>query len=346
MTKGYAAHTADTPLGPFEFTRRAVGPTDVVIQILYCGVCHSDIHTARNEWHGTKYPVVPGHEIVGKVTQVGAQVTQFSVGEMVGVGCMVDSCRQCIGCAEGLEQYCEQGATYTYNSPDKHMQSRTYGGYSDSIVVDENFVLRIPSSLDLKAVAPLLCAGITLYSPLRHWHVTHGTQVGIIGLGGLGHMGVKLARAMGATVTMITTSPQKAQDAIHLGAHDVLISTDRSAMETHANRFDLLLNTIPHTHDVDRYLPLLKRDATIVMLGALEPMTSGFNSGELICRRKTIAGSIIGGIRETQEMLDFCSQHQVIPDVEMIAMTEINTAYERMLKNDVRYRFVIDMSTL
>ena len=346
MTKGYAAHSATDKLVPFEFKRRSVGADDVSIQILYSGICHSDIHVVRNEWKNSIYPVVPGHEIIGKVTAVGGNVKKFKVGDTVGVGCMVGSCKHCAGCDEGCEQYCENGMTLTYNSPEKETDGVTYGGYSDSIVVNQEFVLRVPASLDIKAAAPLLCAGITTYSPLRHWKVGKNSRVGVVGLGGLGHMAVKLAHAMGANVTMITTSVKKEADARRLGADNVLISTDPAAMKKHADTFDFILNTIPQTHDVNPYIGLLKRDGTMVMVGAVEPIQTGFDCAQMILKRKTIAGSVIGGIKETQEMLDFCAQHNVLPDIEMIPAQKINEAYERMIKNDVKYRFVIDMATL
>lgn len=346
MTKGYAAHSATDKLVPFEFNRRAVGANDVDIKILYSGICHSDIHIARNEWNSTTYPVVPGHEIIGQVIRIGANVSKFQVGDFVGVGCLVGSCGDCAGCHEGYEQYCEKGMIFTYNSPEKETKGMTYGGYSESIVVNEQFVLKIPANLDIKSAAPLLCAGITTYSPLRHWKVGKDSRVGIVGLGGLGHMAVKLARALGAHVTMITTSASKEADAKRLGAHEVLLSTDAASMSSHKNSFDFILNTIPRTHDINPYLALLKRDGTMVMVGPIEPIASGFDCGQLIRNRKTIAGSLIGGIKETQEMLDFCAKHQVLPDIEMIPANKINEAYERMLKNDVKYRFVIDMGTI
>lgn len=344
--KGYAAQSATTPLVPFEFKRRDTGSDDVRIRILYCGICHSDIHMARNEWHNTIYPVVPGHEIIGQVTEVGKNVKKFKVGDHVGVGCLVGSCGNCAGCDEGCEQYCENGMVLTYNGPEKQTNGVTYGGYSDSIVVDQAFVLSIPAGLDIKSAAPLLCAGITTYSPLRHWKIGKDSRIGVVGLGGLGHMAVKLAHAMGAHVTMITTSPKKSADAKKLGANDVLISTDADAMQKHANSFDFIINTIPRTHDVNTYLALLKRDGTMVMVGAIEPVQTGFDCGHMILRRKSIAGSVIGGIKETQEMLDFCAKHNVLPEVEMIPMQKVNEAYDRTLKSDVKYRFVIDMATL
>lgn len=346
MTKGYAAHSKDSSLVPFEFNRRPVGPEDVDIKILYAGICHSDIHIARNEWKSSTYPVVPGHEIVGKVVKVGENVKKFKVGDVVGVGCMVGSCGSCSGCEEGHQQYCDKGATFTYNSPEKETGGMTYGGYSESIVVNQDFVLKIPDGMDIKAAAPLLCAGITTYSPLVHWRVGKGSRIGVVGLGGLGHMAVKIAHAMGAHVTMITTSVSKEADAKRLGADEILLSSNAEAMKKGANSFDFILNTIPRTHDVNPYLGLLKRDGTMVMVGAVEQIKSGFDCAHMIFRRKSIAGSLIGGVKETQEMLDFCGKHNVLPDVEMIPVNKINEAYERMLLNDVKYRFVIDMSTL
>src|SRR5579885_2438941 len=344
--KGYAAKSETSPLEPFAFERRMPGSQDVQIEILYCGICHSDLHMARNEWQVTVYPVVPGHEIVGKVVKVGDQVKKFKEGDIVAVGCLVDSCRHCHGCQDGLEQYCETGFTLTYNSPEKETGGMTYGGYSDSIVVSQDFVLKVPGSLDIKAVAPLLCAGITTYSPLRHWKVKKGDKVGVFGLGGLAHMAVKMAHALGATVTMITTSPDKEKDARRLGASDVLISTNKDMMDKFANHFDLIINTIPRTHDINPNLELLNRAATMVIVGAVEMLQSGLDTRQLLFKRKSVAGSVIGGIRETQEMLDFCAEHNVLPDVEMIPIQKINEAYERMLKNDVKYRFVIDMASL
>lgn len=348
MNKGYAAHSADAELVPFEFERRAVGEHDVNIEILYSGICHSDIHNVRGEWKFSKtlYPIVPGHEILGKVVEVGSAVKKFKKGDTVGVGCIVDSCRECNSCERNLENYCEKGAMLTYNSPEPQTGGHTFGGYSDHIVVNEDFVLSVPDSLDIKAAAPLLCAGITMYSPLKNWGVTKGSKVGIIGLGGLGHMGVKLAHAMGAEVTMITTSPSKEQDAKHLGADHVLISTDAAAMRKYAGKFDVIINTIPRKHDLNPYIELLALDGKMVMVGALEEIDIPVDIAPMIFRRRTIAGSVIGGIKETQEMLDFCGEHNVLPDVEMIKPDQINEAFERMLKNDVKYRFVIDMSAL
>jgi alcohol dehydrogenase (NADP+) len=342
---GYAASSAETPLAPFTFDRRDPGPNDVEIKILFCGVCHSDLHTVRNEWQNTLYPCVPGHEIVGEVTRVGKDVTTFKPGDMAGVGCMVDSCRNCESCREGLEQYCIPGFTGTYNGPDKATGKHTFGGYSSHIVVDSHFVLRVPPNLDLAAVAPLLCAGITTYSPLRHWKIGKGQKVGIAGLGGLGHMGVKLAHAMGARVVVLTTSPSKEADARRLGADEVLITRDLAALAKHAESFDFILDTIAADHDVNSYIGLMKRDATLVQVGAPEkPLAVHVFS--VIWRRRNFAGSLIGGIAETQEMLDFCGKHGITADIEMIRMDAIETAYERMRKSDVKYRFVIDMSTL
>ncbi len=346
--KGYAAETATAPLAPFTFDRREPGPNDVAIDILYCGICHSDIHTARNEWHNTIYPTVPGHEIVGRVTKVGAKVTKFKAGDLTGIGCIVDSCRTCASCREGLENYCDNGFTLTYNGNIYGMGdgSNTYGGYSDHIVVDENYVLKVSEKLDLKAVAPLLCAGITTYSPLRHWGIGKGDKVGVIGLGGLGHMGIKLAAAMGAEVTMITRSKDKEQDAKKLGASAVLLSTDAKAMEAAAGTFDFLLNTIPMGHDIDPYTNLLKRDGAHVLVGCIEPLSTAPNIGPMVIRRRTLAGSVIGGIPETQEMLDFCAEHNIVADVEVIPVQDINKAFDRVVKSDVKYRFVLDMKTI
>jgi len=345
-TRGYAAQSATSPLTPFDFERREPGPHDVQIEILYCGICHTDLHQVRNDWSGSMYPMVPGHEIVGRVTRVGAKVTKFKVDDFAGVGCMVDSCRRCAACEEGLEQYCAETPTWSYNSKERGTGEMTYGGYSERIVTEERFVVKIPGKLDMKAVAPLLCAGITTYSPLRHWEVDEGTRVGIIGLGGLGHMGVKLAKAFGAEVVMITTSTAKGQDAVRLGADEVLISKDSGAMAKHASSFDFLLNTIPNPHDVNPYLGLLKRDATMVLVGALTALEPPLIGANLIASRKTLAGSVIGGMPETQEMIDFCAAHDIVSDVEVIPMHAVNEAYERLLKNDVRYRFVIDMASL
>ncbi|WP_175947028.1 NAD(P)-dependent alcohol dehydrogenase [Burkholderia pyrrocinia] len=345
-TYAYAATDSQSPLAPFEFQRRALRDLDVQIDVLYCGVCHSDLHQARNEWRNTIYPVVPGHEIVGRVTATGSQVSRFKVGELVGVGCLVDSCRTCPSCADGLEQYCENGFVGTYNGQDRVTGDVTYGGYSTQLVVDEAFVLRVPETLDPAGAAPLLCAGITTYSPLRQWNVGPGKKVGIVGLGGLGHMGVKLARAMGAHVVLFTTSPSKIDDGKRVGAHEVVISKDEAQMNAHLNSFDFILNTVAAQHDLNPFLNLLKRDGTMTLVGAPEhdhPSPQVFN---LIFKRRRLAGSLIGGIAETQEMLDFCAQHGITSDIETIPMQQINTAYERMLKSDVKYRFVVDMASI
>ena len=346
-TQGYAATSADKPLQPFRFSRRSPGPSDVQIEILYCGVCHSDLHTARNEWKGTTFPVVPGHEIVGRVAAVGKDVTKFKEGDLAAVGCLVDSCRICPDCRDGLEQYCETGKVFTYNSPDKHLPGQlTYGGYSARIVVDHDFVLRVPGNLDLKGVGPLLCAGITTYSPLRHWKVGKGQKVGVVGLGGLGHMGVKFAHAFGAHTVLFTTSPGKADDARRLGADEVVVSKDPDEMKAHTNSFDFILNTVAASHNLDAFTALLKRDATMVLVGVPEHPHPSPSVGALIFRRRSVAGSLIGGIPETQEMLDFCGERGIVSDVEVIPIQAINAAYERMLRSDVKYRFVIDMATL
>ena len=345
-TIGYAAPSAEGALAPFSFQRRELLAEDVRIDILFCGVCHSDLHTARSEWGPTTYPCVPGHEIVGRVAEVGAEVRRFKAGDLVGVGCMVDGCNHCPSCAEGLEQYCETGFTGTYDAPDPHTGGVTYGGYSKAIVVTERFVLRMPEGLDPAAAAPLLCAGITTWSPLRHWGAGPGKKVGVVGLGGLGHMGLKLARALGAQVVLFTTSPDKRADALAMGAHEVVISKDAEQMAAHQKSFDLIIDTVSAAHDLDAYLTMLKRDGTMVLLGAPatpHPSPAVFN---LIMGRRSLAGSLIGGIAETQEMLDFCGEHGITCDIETIAMHEINTAYERMLKSDVKYRFVIDMASL
>jgi alcohol dehydrogenase (NADP+) len=344
-TIGYGANSAQSPLAPFSFERREPGPRDIQIEILYCGVCHSDLHTVRNEWQNTIYPCVPGHEIVGRVTAVGNQVKTFKAGDVAAVGCMVDSCRSCASCRDGLEQYCEVGFVGTYNGEDKHLGGVTYGGYSDKIVVDQDFVLRVPANLDLAATSPLLCAGITTYSPLRHWKVGKGQRVGIVGLGGLGHMGIKLAHAMGAEVVLFTTSPNKKEDAQRLGANEVVVSKNQNEMERQLNRFDFILDTVSAPHNVDAFLQLLKRDGTLCMVGASpEPFPVPVFS--LIMKRRQFAGSLIGGIAETQEMLDFCGKHGITSDIEIIPIQQINQAYERMLKSDVKYRFVIDMASL
>ncbi len=343
---GYAAQSAASPLAPFRFERREPGPRDVQIEIQYCGVCHSDLHSVRNEWHGTVYPIVPGHEITGRVTKVGNEVKGFKAGDLAGVGCLVDSCRTCAGCRENLEQYCDTGFTLTYNSPDPHTGGVTYGGYSSQIVVDQHFVLRIPEKLDPAGAAPLLCAGITTYSPLRHWEVGRGQKVAIVGLGGLGHMGVKFARAFGAEVVLFTTSPGKTEDAKRLGAHEVVISRDPAAMAARANGFDFILNTVAASHNLDPFINLLKRDGTMCLVGAPDQPHPSPSVTGLIFRRRGLAGSLIGGLKETQEMLDFCAKHDIVSDIELIPIQGINQAYERMLKSDVKYRFVIEMASL
>jgi len=344
-TRAFGSTAAEKLLERLDIQRRALTDHDVEIEILYCGICHSDLHSARNEWQGTTYPIVPGHEIVGRITKVGSAVSKFKVGELAGVGCMVDSCRTCEHCHDGLEQYCENGKTNTFNSPDKHLGGQTYGGYSESIVVDENFVLRIPENLSLAATAPLLCAGITTYSPLKHWKVGPGKKVGVVGIGGLGHMAVKIAKAMGAYVVVLTTSAEKVADAKRLGADDVVLSTDAAQMKAHANTLHFILDAVSAQHNVNAYLSLLKVDGVLVLVGApMEPLP--IISFSLILGRKTFAGSLIGGIAETQEMLDFCGKHNITADIELIGIDQVNDAYERLLKGDVRYRFVIDIASL
>jgi uncharacterized zinc-type alcohol dehydrogenase-like protein len=342
---GFAATGADQALAPWSFNRRDVGENDVQIKIAYCGVCHSDLHMVRNEWHNAIYPCVPGHEIVGHVTAVGSGVSGFKPGDTVGVGCMVDSCQTCPSCQQGLEQYCENGFTPTYCGEEKILGGPTYGGYSSDIVVDKNFVLRIPEGMDLAAAAPLLCAGITTYSPLRHWGAGPGKKVGIIGLGGLGHMAVKLSHAMGAHTVLFTTSPSKIEDGKKLGADEVILSTDPQAMAKNAETFDLFIDTVAASHNLSPYFNLLKREGTMVQVGAPEKPLP-IEVFPLIFKRRNFSGSLIGGIAETQEMLDFCAAHGLAADVEVIAIQDINKAYERMLRSDVKYRFSIDMSTL
>ena len=343
---GYAAGAAKAPLGPHRFERRATRANDVVIKIEFCGVCHSDLHQAHNDWGGSVYPLVPGHEIIGRVESVGADVTRFKAGDAVGVGCMVDSCQHCAACKKDLEQYCEEHATFTYNSVDRHDGMPTYGGYSEKIIVSEKFVLKVPENLDMAGAAPLLCAGITTWSPLKHWNVGKGSKVGVIGLGGLGHMALKFAKALGAHVTLFSRSPGKDADARRLGADRIVISTDAKQMQAVTNELDLIIDTVPNVHDLNPYLPALSLDGTIVLvgyLGGLEPM---LNTVPLIMGRKSVAGSVIGGIAETQEMLDFCGKHNITSDIEVIQIQAINEAYERMMKSDVKYRFVIDLASL
>lgn len=343
--KAFGAEAPDTDLNQMNIQRREVGAKDVEIDILYCGVCHSDLHTARNEWGGTVYPNVPGHEIVGKITKMGKDVSKFKIGDFAGVGCLVDSCRTCDSCKEGLEQYCENGHTQTYNGHEKQLNRQTFGGYSETVVVDEDFVLHIPENLDLAATAPLLCAGITTFSPLRHWNVGKGTKVGIVGIGGLGHMGVKIAKAMGAYVVVITTSSSKVSDAERLGADEVILSGDAQQMKRNAGTLHFILDCVSAQHDINAYLSLLKRDGSLTLVGAPEnPLPVAPFS--LIPTRRSFAGSMIGGIAETQEMLDFCGQHNITSDIELIRIQEVNNAYDRLLKGDVKYRFVIDMASL
>jgi len=344
-TPSIAANSATTPLAPLAIERRAVGAHDVQIDIDYCGICHTDLHVAKNDWGRSVYPIVPGHEIVGRVRAVGAQVTRFTPGQAVAVGCFVGSCGTCSSCADHMEQYCLNGYTLTYGSPSADPGGYTQGGYSKSIVVGQDFVLSLPEGMDAAAAAPLLCAGITSYSPLRHWGIGPGMTVGVIGLGGLGHMGIKLAHAMGAKTVMITTSPGKAADAMRLGANEVLISTDQEAMLAMANQFDFLLNTIPVSHDFNAYMSLLKVDGTMCIVGAIGP-NAPLNTRPMILGRRSIAGSLVGGIQETQEMLHFCAAHGIVSDIELIKASDINQAFERMQKNDVKYRFVIDMASL
>lgn len=346
---GYAAHTATSPLASFHFERRELRPHDVQIEILFCGVCHSDLHIARNEWKNSLYPLVPGHEIIGRVIQVGAQVKAFKIGEIAAIGCMVGSCGTCPSCMEHLEQYCEIETTFTYNSIDKQDGTVTYGGYSNQIVTDEKFVLHVPKTFkesELPGVAPLLCAGITTYSPLKHWKVGKGSKVGVVGLGGLGHMAIKLAHAMEAHVVLFTTSPGKTQDAKRLGADEVVISKNENEMKRHINSFDFILNTVAVPHNLDAFVELLKREGTMCLVGLPSSPHPSPNIGNLIFKRRMIAGSLIGGLKETQEMLDFCGKHHITSDIEMIPIQKINEAYERMLKSDVKYRFVIDSASL
>jgi uncharacterized zinc-type alcohol dehydrogenase-like protein len=351
-TRAFAATTATSPLAPMSIERRTPLASDVEIDILYCGVCHSDLHFARNEWGFTQFPVVPGHEILGRVTRVGSSVRNFKVGDLAAVGCMVDSCRACDHCKQGLEQFCfgPGGCIFSYNGVDKHSGGMTFGGYSEKVVCDEAFTLKVPATLDPARAAPLLCAGITTYSPLKKWGLgtassMKGKKVGIVGLGGLGHMGVKFAHAMGAHTVLFTTSQSKVADGKRLGASDVVISKDASAMSKHASSFDLIIDTVSADHDINAYMALLKLDATLVMVG-VPPNPQAVHAFSLIMPRRNLAGSLIGGIAETQEMLDFCGKHNVQCDIELIAMQQINEAYERMLRSDVKYRFVIDMATL
>jgi alcohol dehydrogenase (NADP+) len=344
---GYAAPSTKTALAPYQFVRRDTRADDVVIDILYCGICHSDLHHVNNDWgRSSIYPMVPGHEIIGRVVSVGSDVTRFKSGDHVGVGCMVDSCQHCAACKQGLEQYCVEGPTLTYDDKDRYDQMPTFGGYSEKIIVSEKFVLRIPDGLDLKGAGPLLCAGITSWSPLRHWGVGQGTNVGVVGLGGLGHMVLKLAKALGANVTLFSRSPGKEQDARRLGADNVVISTNAGQMAAVNAKFDLIIDTVPYVHDLNPYLPSLSLNGTLVLVGFLGNLEPTLNTVPLIMSRKSVAGSVIGGIAETQELLDFCGEHGITADIEMINIQDINEAYKRMLKSDVKYRFVIDMASL
>ncbi len=345
-TKAYGTKASDALLEPMNIERREATPKDVEIEILYCGVCHSDLHTARNDWGGTIYPAVPGHEIVGKVTKVGSDVTKLKVGDYAAVGCLVDSCHECDSCRHDLEQYCLNGMIGTYNGPDKHLGGHTFGGYSEKVVVDEHFVLKVPSNLNLAAAAPLLCAGITTWSPLRHWRVGKGSKVGVIGLGGLGHMAIKLAKGLGAEVTLFSRTPNKKDDAMELGADEVVISTDHLQMKSARGKFDLIIDTVPYIHDINPYISTLSISGTLVLVGYLGGLEPLLNTVPMILGRKSVSGSVIGGIAETQEMLDFCGEHNIVSEIEIIKMQDINEAYERMLKSDVRYRFVIDMASL
>jgi uncharacterized zinc-type alcohol dehydrogenase-like protein len=343
---GYAAKDATSPLVPFTINRRDVGPKDVQIDILYCGVCHSDLHRVYNDWNDTVYPVVPGHEIIGRVTEIGTEVAKYKKGDIVGVGVIIDSCQNCDACNEGLENYCEKGPIGTYNAKDRASGEITYGGYSKNIVVTERFVVKIPEGMDLKAVAPLLCAGITTYSPLKHWKVKPGQKIGIVGVGGLGHVAIKTAAAMGAHVVAITTSSAKTKEAIRLGAAEVVISKDIAAMQQHTASFDFILSTVPNSHDINPYLDLLKTNATLVLPGLLGILNAGINGRLLAKRRRSVAGSYIGGMKETQEMLNFCAKHNIVSEIELIKIEDINKAFERLKKGDVKYRFVIDLASL
>jgi uncharacterized zinc-type alcohol dehydrogenase-like protein len=344
--KAFGTEAADKPLHAMNINRRDVTATDIEIEILYCGVCHSDLHTARNDWGGTIYPAVPGHEIVGKVTKVGKDVSKLKVGDFAGVGCLVDSCRECDSCKKDLEQYCLNGFTGTYNGKDKHLGTQTFGGYSEKVVVDERFVLKVPSNLNLAATAPLLCAGITTWSPLRHWKVGRDSKVAVIGLGGLGHMAIKLAKGLGAHVTLFSRTKSKEKDALELGADALIISTDKNEMNYVKGKFDLIIDTIPYVHDINPYITTLNISGTLVLVGYLGGLEPILNTVPLILGRKSVAGSVIGGIAETQEMLDFCGKHAIVSEIEVIKIQDINEAYERMLKSDVRYRFVIDMASI
>lgn len=343
---GFAALDQHSPLIQHIFERRELRPDDILVDILYSGVCHSDLHQARNDWGFSRYPLVPGHEIVGRVTQIGSQVSKFHVNDLVGIGCMVDSCRQCSPCQQGLEQYCEVGNIQTYNGIDRHDRTPTYGGYSTGIICSQDFALKVPENLDIKAVPPLLCAGITTWSPLRKWNIGTHSKVAVVGLGGLGHMAIKLAHALGAEVTLFTRSASKVEDAKHLGADHVIMSTDHTQMRSVKNKFDLIIDTIPNVHDVNPYIPTLTLDGTLVFVGYLGDLSPMLNTMPMVLGRRSIAGSCIGGIAETQELLNFCGEHHITSDVEIIDIQEINAAFERMENSDVKYRFVIDMASL
>lgn len=346
QVKAYGTQASNAPLEQMNIQRRELTAKDVEIDILYCGVCHSDLHTARNDWHNSIYPVVPGHEIVGRITKVGKQVSKLKVGDYAAIGCIVDSCQECESCNHGLEQYCLNGFTGTYNGPDKHLGGMTFGGYSEKVVVDEHFVLKVPSNLDPAAIAPVLCAGITVYSPLKHWNVGKGSKVGVIGLGGLGHMAIKLAKGLGAEVTLFSRTPSKIADALVLGADEVIISTNEEQMQNVQGKFDVIIDTVPYVHDVNPYIATLNINGTLVLVGYLGELEPILNTVPMIRGRRSVAGSVIGGIAETQELLDFCGQHNIVAEIEIIKMQEINEAYERLLRSDVKYRFVIDMASL
>ncbi|TDO22503.1 NAD(P)-dependent alcohol dehydrogenase [Pedobacter duraquae] len=346
QVKAFGTISAEAPLKELIISRREPIADDVEIDILFCGVCHSDLHTARNDWGGTRYEAVPGHEIVGRITRVGSAVSKFKVGDLAGVGCIVDSCRTCSSCQQDLENYCIPGFTGTYNAADKHLGGHTFGGYAEKVVVHQHYVLSVPENLDPAAAAPLLCAGVTTWSPLKHWNINAGSTVAVVGLGGLGHMAVKLAKALGAHVTLFSRSANKVQDAIDLGADQVVISTDDAQMNAVQGTFDLIIDTVPYMHDINPYVTTLNISGTLVLVGYLGPLEPMLNSAPMVMGRKAVAGSVIGGIAETQEMLDFCGQHHIVSEIEIIKMQDINEAYERMLKSDVRYRFVIDMASL
>lgn len=344
--KSYAALEEKGKLVSYNFEQRKMREDDVIIDVMYCGVCHSDIHHVNGDWRKEKYPIVPGHEIVGKIAKIGSSVTKFKEGDLVAIGCMIDSCQHCNPCSQDLEQYCDETPTFTYGSTDRIDGTVTYGGYSEQIIAREKFVLQVPTNLDTKAVAPLLCAGITMWSPLKNWNIKSGDNVAIVGLGGLGHMGLKLAKALGANVTLFSRSANKQADAKALGADEVVISEDKSQMEDISGKFDLIIDTVPYEHDLNPYIATLKIDGTLVLVGYLGDMSGMINSAPMVAKRKSVAGSVIGGLKETQEMLDFCGKHNILPEVEMINIQDINKAYERLLKSDVKYRFVIDMASI